>query len=261
VPEGDTVYLASTRLNAALAGQALTRTDFRVPRYAEVDLAQRVVEGVIARGKHLLFRISEDLTLHTHFKMEGTWHLYRPRARWQGPLWQVRAVLYTESWVAVGFRLPVIDLIARDREEQVIGHVGPDPLGDDWDEVEAVKRVAADPTRSIGEALIDQSNIAGLGNVYRCEVCFLRGIRPDRPVRDVPDLPEVVALAARLLRANRMTGSQVTTGDKRPGRQRWVYARKAEPCRRCGTAIVKQEEGPPGSYARVTYLCPTCQPA
>jgi endonuclease VIII len=258
VPEGDTIFLAATRLNAALGGHRLTRTDFRVPRYAEVNLGGRDIEEVVARGKHLLFRISGDLTLHTHLKMEGRWHLHRPSDSRYGSAWQVRVVLYTQEWVAVGFRIPVIDLLPRGDENKFVGYLGPDPLGDDWDEAESAKRMAADPGRPVGDALLDQNVIAGLGNIYRCEVCFLRGVHPDTPVGDVPDVPGVVALAAKLLHANKTRGNQVTTGDTRRGMTQWVYGRRAQPCRRCGTAIVKEGSGK-FSHDRVTYFCPSCQ--
>jgi endonuclease VIII len=258
VPEGDTVYLAATRLHAALAGGRLTKTDFRIPAYATLDLAGKKVEEVVARGKHILFRLSNDTTVHTQLKMDGTWHLYRHGARWQDPAWQVRVVFYTEKWVAVGYRLPVVDVLPTAREDEVIGYLGPDPLGDDWDEAEAAKRMLADSNRAVEEALLDQRVIAGLGNIYRNEICFLTGVRPDKPVRDVPDVPGMVALAARLMQANRRTGNQITTGDARRGRTHWVYGRRAQPCRRCGTAIEKEGDGK-FSHQRVTYYCPYCQ--
>ena len=261
MPEGDTVFLAATRLNAALGGQVLRRTDFRVPRHATADLSGRSVLDVVSRGKHLLFRIEGEVTLHTHYRMDGSWHLYRSGERWQGPDWQVRAVLETDPWVAVGFRLPVVELISTADEAEVVGHVGPDPLGPDWDPIEALRRLRADPQRGIGEALLDQRVIAGPGNVYKCEICFLRGMNPWTPVGRVRDLERLVDLTARLMRANRTTGNQITTGDPRPGRERCVYGRAGEPCRRCGTRILRRaaEAGTDGD--RSTYWCPRCQPA
>jgi endonuclease-8 len=258
VPEGDTVFLAGTRLRRALAGEALTRTDFRVPRYATLDLSGRRVEDVVARGKHLLFRIEGDVTLHTHFLMQGSWHLYKPGANWRGPAHEVRVVLETVPWTAVGFRLPVIDVVPTSQEDTLVGHLGPDPLSDTWDEGEAVRRLSEQPERGIGDALLDQRTIAGLGNVYKSETCFLRGVHPETRVRDVPDLAELVRLGARMLRANRTTGNQITTGIDRPGRRRWVYGRGGEPCRRCGARIERVGGGI--GEERVTYLCPTCQP-
>src|SRR5207247_9973722 len=124
--------------------------------FATADLGGKVVRGVAARGKHLLVRTDAGVTLHTHFKMEGAWHLYRPGERWRGPGWQVRAVLRTRGWVAVGFRLGVCELLPTADERQVVGHLGPDVLGTDWDPAEAAGRLRADPARAIGSALLDQ---------------------------------------------------------------------------------------------------------
>ncbi len=259
MPEGDTVFLAATRLRTALAGRPLIRSDFRVPRWATVDLAGRRVTAVVSRGKHLLFRFDAGLTLHTHYRMQGSWHLYRRGERWRGPGFQARVVLENDAFVAVGFRLPVVDVIETAREADVVGHLGPDPLGDDWDAGEALRRLVADPARPIGDVVFDQRVIAGPGNVYRCEVCFLRGVHPDTPVGAVAEPARVVDLVKRLLDANRATGSQITTGDARPGRERWVYGRAGEPCRRCGAPIRRREAGP-DRLDRVTYWCATCQP-
>jgi endonuclease-8 len=186
MPEGDTVWLAGRRLHDALAGRVLTRTDFRVPQLATADLTGRTVTEVVSRGKHLLFRIDDSLTLHTHFRMDGAWHLYRHGDRWRGgPEWQVRLLLANDAWQAVGYRLPVVELLPRDHEGDAVGHLGPDLLGPDWDPDEAVRRLAADPDREIGPALLDQRNLAGVGNLYQAEVCFLLGVSPWTPVREV----------------------------------------------------------------------------
>jgi endonuclease-8 len=259
VPEGDTVWLAAQRLHDALAGDVLVRSDFRVPRLATVDLSGRTVREVVPRGKHLLTRMTGGLTLHTHFRMDGSWHLCRPGDRWTGgPEWQVRAVLETASWQAVGYRLPVVDLLASAEEDSVVGHLGPDVLADDWDADEAERRLRAEPDREIGLALLDQRNLAGLGNLYRCEVLFLRGLTPWVRVADVPDLPAVVGTSRRLLLANRDRWEQSTTGSLRHGEMHWVFERSGRPCRRCGTRVLSAEQGAaPG--ARLTYWCPRCQ--
>jgi formamidopyrimidine-DNA glycosylase len=260
VPEGDTVHHAARRLGSALTGKALTRTDFRVPRLATTDLSGSAVMGVAARGKHLLFRVVGGHTLHTHFKMDGDWHLYRPTQRWRGPDHEVRAVLYTEERVAVGFRLGIVEVLPTAAEDSVVGHLGPDPLGPDWDPDEALRRIGADPERPVEDALLDQRVMAGPGNIYKCEVCFLRGVHPQTPVAAVADLPRLVALVHRLMEANRDTGRQITTGDTRRGMERWVYGRGGRPCRRCGTTILKRPQGI-GGRERVTYWCPSCQPS
>ncbi len=277
MPEGDAVFLAATRLDAALAGATLTKTDFRVPRYATVDLAGRTVGSVTSHGKHILLRIAPPatdhphaatprgdaagaMTLHTHFRMEGSWHLYRPGDRWQSPAWQARVVLETPRWIAVGFRLPVVELLPTPREHDIVGALGPDPLRA-WDAAEAVRRLRTDPARAIGETLLDQRVIAGPGNVYKCEICFLRGLDPWTPIGEIADLDAVVALTKRLFDANRASGTQVTTGDPRAGRQHWVYGRAGLPCRRCETAIVRKDATPGEDGERSTYWCPTCQPS
>jgi endonuclease-8 len=260
MPEGDTVWLAGRRLHDALAGDRLTGSDFRVPQLATVDLSGRTVTEVVSRGKHLLTRIDGDLTLHTHFRMEGSWHLYRHGDRWHGgPQWQVRVLLQTAGWQAVGYRLPVVELLPRDREHDVVGHLGPDILGPGWDPGEAVSRLAAEPEREIGDALLDQRNLAGIGNLYKAEVLFLAGVHPWTPVGEVADLPGVVDRAARLLELNKSTAAQVTTGDRRRGRAHWVYERRGKPCLRCGTPIETADQGS-APYQRVTFWCPRCQP-
>jgi endonuclease-8 len=259
VPEGDTVWLAGRRLHDALAGRVLTTTDFRVPQLATTDLTGRSVLEVVSRGKHLLTRVEGELTLHTHFRMDGTWHLYRPGDRWRGgPDWQVRVVLANEQWQAVGYRLPVVELLPTADEDRAVGHLGPDLLGPDWDADEAVRRLRADPAREIGLALLDQRNLAGLGNLYRVETLFLRGVTPWVRVADVPDLPVLVETGRRLMWANREHWQQTTTGDTRKGADHWVFERSGRPCRRCGTRILSAEQGEPAS-ARLTYWCPRCQ--
>ncbi len=259
MPEGDTVWLAAQRLHAALSRKVLTRTDFRVPSLATVDLAGRTVLEVAPRGKHLLTRLSGGHTLHTHFRMDGSWHLYRHGDRWQGgPRWQVRAVLENAEWQAVGYRLPVVELLDTAAERDAVGHLGPDLLADDWDPVEALRRLWSAPSAEIGMALLDQRNLAGLGNLYRTEVLFLQGITPWTPVADVQDLPALVDKARRLMLANRGRWEQSTTGSLRYGQMHWVFERSGQPCRRCGTRVVSAEQGA-APYARLSYWCPHCQ--
>ena len=257
MPEGDTVWLAAQRLHDALAGETLLRSDFRVPSLATVDLSGQSVLSVRPRGKHLLTRLSGGLTLHTHFRMDGTWHLYRPGDRWTGgPDWQVRAVLETAQWQAVGFRLPVVELVAD--EASAVGHLGPDVLGPDWDLDRAVANLRRDPAREVGMALLDQRLLAGLGNLYRTEVLFLRGLTPWVAVGDVPDLPGLVTTGRRLMMANRGHWEQSTTGNLRHGEHHWVFERSGRSCRRCGTRILSGPQGE-APYERLSYWCPRCQ--
>ncbi|MGC4942793.1 Fpg/Nei family DNA glycosylase [Kribbella sp. DT2] len=259
MPEGDTVWRATKRLDQALAGKVLTKTDFRVPTLATTDLSGRTLVEVVPRGKHLLMRLSEGTTIHSHFRMEGSWHLYRPGEKWKGgPDFQVRAVLETDAWTAVGYRLPVLELVATSAEETVVGHLGPDLLSPSFDRTVALANLAADPERTISEALLDQRNLAGIGNFYRTEVCFLLGLHPWRPVSTV-DLGAVVDLSRRLMKANLVHAAQVTTGVDRPGQRSWVFERPGKPCRRCRTPVLTAPIGEP-PRARVSYWCPRCQP-
>ena len=230
-----------------------------MPRISTVDLAGQTVTEVVARGKHILLRTDAGVTLHTHFKMDGSWHLYQPGEKWRGPGFQVRAVIATGDTVAVGFRLGVCELIRTFDEAKRLRHLGPDVLGADWDRVEAIRRLGTHPEREIGTMLIDQRVMAGPGNIYKSEVCFLAGINPFTHVAEVPDLAELVDLTKRLMEANRDAGQQVTTGDRRPGYARWVAGRAGRPCRRCGATIRAGEQE---SYEaeRITYWCPRCQP-
>ncbi|MET0887420.1 MAG: DNA-formamidopyrimidine glycosylase family protein [Mycetocola sp.] len=257
MPEGDTVYRAARHLNDVLEGATVTTWDIRVPAFATSDLTGELIEGVVSRGKHLLHRVG-DYSLHSHLKMEGTWHLYRPGSAWKRPAYQARALVGSADWLSVGFELGVVELIARSDEHTVVGHLGPDLLGDDWDSAEALARLEAVPERPAAVALLDQRHLAGLGNVYANELCFLRGILPTRPIGDT-DAVALVALSHRLIHANRDRVERTTTGDTRPGRQTWVYGRGGKPCRRCGTRIRSGLLGPTPTQQRETYWCPRCQ--
>jgi endonuclease-8 len=259
VPEGDTVWRTARSLDRALSGQPLTGTDFRVPDLATVDLAGRPVVKTLARGKHLLTRIGTDHTLHTHLKMEGAWRIFRPGETWRRPAHQARVVLTTDTRQAVGFSLGIVELLPRDREHEAVAHLGPDLLGPDWDETEAVRRLLAAPDRPIGEALLDQTCLAGIGNLYKSELCFTSGVHPAAPVSSVPDLLRLVRRAKAMLETNKERAEQTTTGDLRRGHRTWVYRRERETCRRCGTPIAVEMHGEAGKE-RASYWCPSCQP-
>jgi endonuclease VIII len=254
MPEGDVVWATARRLHAALAGRALTRSDFRVPRLATADLTGDVVTETASRGKHLLTRVRSGLTVHTHLRMDGAWRV-RPAADPIRDSHRIRLVLANDDWQAVGYQLGVVELIRTRDEPQITGHLGPDLLGADWDCAEAVRRLSAQPDRAIGEALLDQRNLAGIGNLYKAEVLFLGGINPWRPVGRVADLGALAELAQRLLEANKERIGQVTTGSWRRGEETWVYGRRGRPCRRCGTPIRSE-----GQQDRITFWCPSCQP-
>jgi endonuclease-8 len=258
VPEGDTVYRTAHRLNEVLAGAEVTRFELRVPQVATVDLRGRVVHEVVSRGKHLLHRIG-DLTLHTHLKMEGTWRVYRPGDRWGKPAYTARAIVGTAEWETVGFDLADIAVVPTADEDRLVGHLGPDPLSDDWDPDEAARRLSAD-TRPVHVAIQDQRNIAGFGNEYANEILFVRGTLPTTPAAET-DAAAIVDLGARMIRVNRNRVNRTFTGDARPGRTTWVYRREGRPCRRCGTLILGGSLGADPTRERIVFWCPTCQTA
>jgi endonuclease-8 len=267
MPEGDTVWYTARRLHGLLAGQALTRTDFRVPQLATADLSGRQALDATPRGKHILIRVEGGVTIHSHLGMEGAWRIStpeRPARGGGGPSHQIRAVLATDSGTATGYRLPLLELLRTDEESEALGHLGPDLLGPDWDAGEAARRLATDPSRPLVEALLDQRNLAGIGNVYAAELCFLAGVSPWSPVAGLPThrLDKVIAAARNLLDANKEhTDRRTTQALTRRDRDRalWVYGRAGRPCHRCGTPVRKGTHGPPES-PRPAYFCPRCQP-
>ena len=259
MPEGDTVWLAARRLDDCLAGQELTGADLRVPALATVDLTGRTVTSVRSYGKHLLFRLDAGICLHTHFRMDGSWHLYRQGRTWHGgPEWQVRAVLKTTDWQAVGYRLPVVELLDARGVGALLGRLGPDILDDDVNLDDVVKRLREQGDRAIGDTLLDQSVVAGFGLIYVSETLFLRGVPPQASVSSIADLPALVETGRALMRANRARGAQASTGSL--SNQHYVYGRAGRACLRCSTRIsyAKQRSG---SHERDAYWCPHCQPA
>lgn len=256
MPEGDTVYRTAQRLNQSLGGHEVTLFDLRVPRAATADLTGAIVHSCVARGKHLLLRIG-DTTLHSHLRMDGAWHLYRPGEKWRHPAFKVRAIVGTATREAVGVDIAEIELLPTRDEAQFLAHLGPDPLAVNWDPVEAAHRLQTD-SRSIHVALLDQRNIAGFGNEYAAELLFLRGILPTTSAADV-DAEALVDLGARTIGANRDRPDRTFTGVNRRGQTTWVYGRANRPCRRCGTLIQRGEHGADPTRERVTFWCPSCQ--
>ena len=307
VPEGDTIYRAARTLNRALAGDVVTRFESVFPALTRIDvdhpLASRTIEGVAANGKHLLMRFSGDLVLRTHMRMNGSWHIYRPGERWQRPRRDMRILVATERFEAVGFNIPVAEFFIlrplrpdargvepaaeRWRNEASLSEapegtaamprrrapsedlrkMGPDLLGDSFDDAEALRRFRERGETTIADALINQRVVAGAGNVYKSEVLFLCRMDPAAKVNDISDaqLRDIVATARKLLRANvtdpkggivTYRGYRRTTRRGNPAEGLYVYGRARKPCRRCGSAIRVQPQGP---NARLTYWCPTCQ--
>jgi endonuclease-8 len=267
VPEGDVVWRTAKQLHDAFAGDRLTVCDLRWPGIATADLTGREVLEVVARGKHLLMRFAAavdgrpPLTLHSHLRMDGSWRLQpaaAPVPLGSGRRDDVRAVLGTASWTAVGRLLGMLDLVRTRDEQTLVGHLGPDVLGDDWDRAQVQHTLGEQPERPIGEALLDQRVLAGVGTFYMAEALFLRGLSPWLPTGQVRDVPALLDLVQRLLVANRDRVGQVTTGDTRPGRTSWVHGRARRACRRCGTPV---RVAPIGEqpHDRVAFYCPTCQ--
>jgi endonuclease-8 len=263
MPEGDVVWRTARQLHQALAGGVLRRCDLRWPSIATADLTGRRVLEVVSRGKHLLMRVDGDppMTLHSHLRMEGSWRLQpadEPVPGAPGPRDDVRAVLGTDDWTAVGRRLGMLDLVRTRDEHTLVGHLGPDVLGADWDPGRVQRSLAEQPRRLVGEALLDQRVIAGVGTFYLAEVLFLRGVSPWTPVGEVDEVPALLRLVQQLMVANRERVGQVTTGDTRRGRTSWVHGRARRPCRRCGTPIRVAPIGE-APRDRVAFFCPSCQ--
>jgi endonuclease VIII len=259
MPEGDTVYITSRRLHAALAGRTVTRFDLRTPALALADLTGSSVLEVVPRGKHILIRFSTSQTLHSHLRLDGSWRVVAARSRPPGRDFEIRALVANADWLAAGFRVHDLKLVATDAEHEVVGHLGPDLIPADFDRAEALRRFAEHPGLPIGEALLDQRLAAGIGNVYKSEVLFLNKVSPFVTVADVPDLGAVLDNSARLLRANLTSFSRSTTGWRQPGQQYWVYGRAGKACRRCRTAIQQRDQGADPAAERITFFCPSCQ--
>ena len=265
MPEGDSVHLLAERLRRHLDGRTVVRSDLRVPQHATTDLAGRRVLGHDTHGKHLLTRFSGSpgLTLHTHLRMDGSWTVTGAGRRLPRRLWDdVRVVLEVDTGeTAHGLLLPVVDVVRTRDEASLVGHLGPDPLRADWDEAEAVRRLRAEPEVPVARALLDQTKVAGWGNLWANELCFLRGVSPWTPVGDL-DVAALVRLGARALRHSaRVPGAyQVTTGDRRRGEQHYVAGRARRPCVRCGTTVRVVDALDAGPGARRTWWCPRCQP-
>ena len=266
------MFRLARRLDARLSGLVLRRADLRVPRFATLDLGGAVVRETVSRGKHLLtrFDVGESslpgpTTLHTHLRMDGEWTVLGPGKRLPHRLLpDVRVLLSTEGPTAVALRMPVVDVLPTAQEASVVGHLGPDLL-DAATPVEervavSVENLLRRPERPLKAALLDQRNLAGIGNLWADELCYLRGHDPWTPVGDVA-LEPLVRLAVRLLNFSvSPTGAmQVTTGDTRPGRQHWVSGRAGRPCLRCGTRIQVRAEVPGDPEQRRTWWCPECQ--
>jgi endonuclease-8 len=262
MPEGDTVFRTARRLHQALAGRDLTVCDLRWGQAATLDLAGRETVEVVARGKHILHRIAGGWTIHSHLRMEGSWRVLAPREATPRRLaaGSIRAVVADADWVCLGIRLGMLDAVPTEQEASLVGHLGPDVLGTDWDAPVALANLRAEPSRPIGEALLDQRNLAGVGTMYAAESLFLQRLNPWAPVGTLP--PETVAAlvdrAARLLRVNVDHAVQSTTGSRRRGEEKYAHGRSGLPCRRCGDPVRVFALGAP-PRDRTMFYCPCCQ--
>ena len=273
MPEGDTIFRAARTLNRALAGKRIVRFESAYPHLTRVDedesIKGRTVDGVRAAGKHILMEFSGGLLLRTHMRMNGSWHIYRPGERWQRPRIAMRILLSTEDFVAVGFDIPVAEVIrARDlHRHDELRKLGPDLLDESFDATEAIRRIRARSASSIGDVLLNQRVLAGIGNVYKSEVLFACGVDPFASVHVLSDdeIACLVSTARRLLKANTSeniaaittyTAFRRTTSRSDPTQRLWVYGRAGDPCRKCGTSVSSRAHG---HDARLTYWCSRCQ--
>ena len=265
MPEGDTIWRTARTLHAALCGKAVVAFDSVVPAVTaaaeRLRLVGRSVEGVEARGKHLLVRFTGGAVLHTHQGMRGSWHLYRRDGPRRRPASRARAAIETADVVALCFLSPVVELLSPSAvgSHPALARLGPDVLKPDFDPAVARRRLRERTHAEIGVALMDQTALAGIGNVYKSEALFLSGVSPFARVGGLDDatLDSLVAVARDLMRRNLGPGMRRTTTPLSPGRL-WVYRRAGLPCRRCGSTIARAVQA---EQARSTYYCPTCQRA
>jgi endonuclease-8 len=275
MPEGDTIYRSARALGLALTGRPVTQF---VAEYAQIaathdqsPVTGRVVERVEARGKWLLMYFSGDLVLLTHMLMSGSWHIYRTGERWKLPRRRARIVIGNADYEAVAFDVPVAEFHTQKSLERhrIVAKLGPDVLAKEFDERDVTQRIAAHSDAEIGNVLLDQRVLAGLGNVYKSEVCFAAQVHPFRKVASLSarELADIAAFARRYMKANvqeessagilTYTGLRRTTGNANREERLWVYGRRGSPCRRCGTTIESRKQG---TGARTTFWCPQCQP-
>jgi endonuclease-8 len=273
MPEGDTVFLAAQTLNQFMAGRLVTRFESVYPALTRIaedhPIVGRLIESVSSRGKHLLMSFSGDLVLRTHLRMNGSWHIYPAGARWRRPARDMRVLVCTAEACAIGFNIPVAELLSG-RELERHGQLralGPDLLGKSLDRADATRRMRAHNTDAIADVLLNQRVVSGIGNVFKSEILFLAGVHPFTPVSALTDadLHRIVGISRDQLLANVMDRSKTlsaasgrrTTRSLDPGAKLWVYSRGGKPCRRCGAAIQSRKTG---LDARVTYWCSVCQP-
>ena len=274
MPEGDSVLQLSNKMQF-MVGREVTHTSIRVPRYATSTFNGQYCENVWPYGKNLFMQFGEQI-LHTHLKMEGQWSIHYAGDKWRKPGFSARVVLQLahspRDIEIVGHNLGHVEVYPIANYYEHISDLGPDILDvDEWESQgrnEAIRRILARPERSNGAALLDQKNVAGIGNEYRAEVCFIAGIHPSDTVGDIgPEAVEgLVDISHRIMWANRDSPVRVTTGVRRAGETTYVFGRNNKRCRRCGTSIYTDRLGGPdasgdeGELERMIWICPHCQP-
>ena len=260
MPEGDTLARTAHTLARVLEGQRLVRVRSSIPAIAHAELAGHLVEAVNARGKNLLVRFDDGRVLHTHLKMRGTWHVYRPGERFQLPEHQARVILEVSDALAVCFAAPTVRLLAPNRaaNDPYLSGLGPDLIPDAFDLAKAVASLEKLGDLPLGEALVTQTALAGVGNIYKSETLFLCRLSTFQAVSefDREALTRVVLTARELLRKNVEPKSTQRTIVGKSGARYWVYRRSGRPCRVCGNTVHMRRQG---ALLRSTYYCANCQ--
>jgi endonuclease-8 len=265
VPEGDILRRAAARLDQAMTGRVITYSLLRWPSLGGVDLTGQEVEGVSAYGKHVLMRLDSGYTFRSHLRMDGLWLIEAAIGGQAAPnsranRWTARAVLANESWVAIGHRLGMADLLRTRDVERLTGALGPDVMADEFDAKAAAALVRAQGRRGIGATLLDQRVVAGIGTIYMAESLFAWRVRPDRPAEEVDNIEGLLTRARELLWRSAEARTPTATGLTRRGRTSLVHGRERQPCRRCGTMIAVMRVGIP-PLDRPAFYCPVCQSA
>ncbi|MBO3142623.1 DNA-formamidopyrimidine glycosylase family protein [Dermatophilus congolensis] len=258
MPEGDTVARTCQRLHHVFAGHTTQEAELRWGNREGNGLIGHTTIEVIPHGKHILHRFSNGWTLHSHLRMEGSWRITHPNEP-QRHSHRVRALLSTNKWTALGLSLGMLNLIPTRDEHTLTGHLGPDILGPDWNTDLATTNLLTNPT-TIGAALLDQRNLAGIGTLWASETLFTQHINPWTPTTTLTpqQITKILTKAHQLMTAALNHAVQSSTGSHRPGHNTYVHARSGHPCRRCGTTIRVHPIGPP-TRERVMFYCPTCQ--
>lgn len=261
MPEGDTIHRAAATLRPFVEGRTIESADRNDRSPLDVTaLPGRILETVEPRGKHLLMHLDDGLVIHSHMGMTGSWHLYEHDAEWRKPRSRAWLVMRFERVDAVCFTPKILELLSPDglRRHAMLRGLGPDVLSPTFDVTEVVERFRAASERPIGEAILDQRNVSGIGNVYKSEVLFLERIDPFGPVGSLSDetLERIIRTSRRLAFRN-LDGRPRRTRFRSDGDRKWVYGRSGEPCPECGATIKLRRQGDLG---RTTYFCSKCQP-